>query len=287
MGQPAPREESASEQHYEANPYQVISPELDAQTIGIIRSQLEMILQSEAFLRSKRMQKFLSFTVNSALRGLSNLLKEGSIARNVFDRGESFNPCLDPIVRVEVGRLRSKLRQYYLEEGKNDIITIIFPKRSYVPIFRYREAEASVKPTFGNDYLPRTMAILPFTNLSPQRCSDQFCDSLTEELTNRVGRLTGLRVVARTSMLAFKGKLPDVREIGASLGVDAVMEGSVQREGNEIRISIALVDVRNGYRLWTNTLDLRTNGGFDTQEMIAREVTDHLNRKLRELRLPD
>ena len=286
MGQPAPREESASERHYEANPYQVISPELDAQTIDIIRSHLEIILQSEVFLRSKRMQRFLSFTVNSALKGLSNSLKEGSIARNVFDRGESFNSCLDPIVRVEVGRLRSKLRQYYLEEGKNDIITITFPKRSYVPTFGYREAKASVKPTLSNDYLPDTMAILPFTNLSPLRCSDQFCDSLTEELTNRAGRLTGLRVVARTSMIAFKGKPEDVREIGANLGVDAVMEGSVQREGNEIRISIALVDVRNGYRLWTTTLDFPTNGGFDTQEMIARDMTDHLNRKLRELRLP-
>lgn len=268
----------------------MISPELDAQTAGMIRSQVEKILRSDAFLRSKRMQRFLSFAVDQALKGSSDSLKERPIAHFVFDKEESFDPCLDPIVRIEIGRLRSRLRRYYVEEGSADILRIAFPKRSYIPTFRRLESGVSSisaqVPAPAPTAVPRAIAILPFADLDPKKDSDHFCDRLTEELTNLAGRVTNLRVVARTSTFPFKRSLVDVRKIGTDLGVDVVLEGSVQREGKRIRVSVALVNVRSGYRLWSTTYDMNSNGRFNTQEMIARKITDLLNRKLQETRNP-
>jgi len=269
-----------TDRSWEESPYRLISPELDTQTADLIRSQAERILQSDAFLRSKRMQRFLSFAVDQALKGSSDSLNERSIARYVFDKKESFNPCLDPIVRIEVGRLRSKLRQYYAEEGGADVIRIAFRKRSYLPTFRLLEIGTCSMPTPCPACAPKAIAILPFADLNPKKGSDHFCDRLTEELTNLAGRATNLRVVARTSTFPFKGKLMDVRKIGTDLSVDVVLEGSVQREGRRIRISTALVNARNGYRLWSTTYDLNSKGGFNTQELLARKIADQLNKTL-------
>ena len=281
-----PNERSTTGQNDGENPYLAISPELDVQTMGMVRTQVEKMLQSDSFLRSKRMHRFLSFTVDCALKGYSDSLNEHSIARSVFDKDDSFDPCLDPIVRIEIGRLRSKLRQYYMEEGTEDIIVIAYPKRSYIPTFRFRKVEPSTKPSLGNSSALSAIAILPFADFNSSKGLDRFCDSLTEELTNLIGRLTNLRVVARTSTFPFKGRPIDVRKIGADLGVDAFLEGSVQRGNGKIRISIGLVDVRNGYRLWTTVYDLKTNGSFNVQEVIARKIADQLNRKMQEIESP-
>jgi TolB-like protein len=273
-------ESSGTRQNEDENPYRRVSPELDTQTVAMLRTQVETILQSDSFVRSKRMHRFLSFTVDQALKGNSDSLNECSIARAVFDKGESFDPCLDPIVRIEMGRLRSKLRQYYEDEARDDTLVIHYPKRSYTPTFRFIIAASSAKPSAAHAGMLNAIAILPFTDFNPRKSGDHFCDTLTEELTNMVGRLTKLRVVARTSTLQFKGKPIDVRKIGVDLGVDAVLEGNVQRENDRIRISIGLVEVRNGFRVWTTTYDLKTNGSFNIQEALARRITDLLKKKL-------
>ena len=103
-----------------------------------IREQLDRILKSGPFLQSQRRQRFLEFIVKETLAGRSERLKGYNIALEVFDRPETFDPVVDPIVRIEAGRLREKLRDYYEAEGQNDPIRIELPKGSYAPHIELR-----------------------------------------------------------------------------------------------------------------------------------------------------
>ena len=249
----------------------------DESDTALIRSQLDKILRSNAFALSSRMQRFLRYTVEQTLAGRSESLNERSIARNCFDKDESHDPRFDPIVRVEAGRLRNKLRIYYDEEGKEDRVMIIFRKRSYIPSFKFPDSENIPVPSIPRKENPLAIAILPFTNLNPGAHQDCFCAGLTEELTNRASRIPQLKVVARTSAGSYRKKLLDIRRIGKDLDADVVLEGSVQRKRRKVRISVALVDVRSGYRLLTKSYDLQMNNGFDAQETIALKIANSLN----------
>src|SRR5438067_2458850 len=105
-----------------------------------IEEQLLRILASRAFAQSARMSRFLRFTVERALSGQSDQLKEYVIGVEVFDRRESYDPRVDPIVRVEARRLRAKLKSYYDADGLLDDVVVEFPKGTYVPLFRCRTA---------------------------------------------------------------------------------------------------------------------------------------------------
>ncbi len=104
-------------------------------SLEAIRAQVERILASEAFTHSERLSRFLRFTVEQAIQGRGETIKEYPVGVEVFDRGESYDPRTDPIVRVEAGRLRSKLREYYDTRGRDDPIRIGFQKGSYIPTF--------------------------------------------------------------------------------------------------------------------------------------------------------
>ena len=105
-----------------------------------IREQLDRILKSGPFLQSRRRQRFLEFIVNEALAGRSERLKAYNVALEVFDRPETFDPVVDPLVRIEAARLRDKLREYYEADGQRDSIRIELPKGSYSPHIEFRQA---------------------------------------------------------------------------------------------------------------------------------------------------
>ncbi|NWG13014.1 MAG: hypothetical protein HXY20_05705 [Acidobacteria bacterium] len=110
---------------------------LPAETIS---SQLDRILSSAEFVHSERLSRFLRFTVGSSLEGHKDQLKEYSLGISVFDREPSYDPRIDPIVRVEAGRLRAKLREYYQTHGRDDPVLIEFPKGSYAPVLQLRKS---------------------------------------------------------------------------------------------------------------------------------------------------
>ena len=124
----------------------------------IDREQLDRILASKTFAPSGRMRRFLRFAVEQALEGKGEELKEFRIGLEVFDKDSSFDPRIDPIVRVEARRLRAKLKRYYENEGRDDPIRIEFPTGTYVPVFR----ERSAAPGAGE----HTIVVLPFENRS-------------------------------------------------------------------------------------------------------------------------
>lgn len=124
----------------------------------------------------------------------------------------------------------------------------------------------------------QTIAVLPFVNMSDD--SDHFADGLSEELLNVLANNPGLRVAGRTSSFAFKGQLDDLREIGDALDVEHVLEGSVRRSGNQLRITAQLINVEDGFHVWSQTYDRQIADVFQIQDDVATEIANALHVRL-------
>jgi TolB-like protein len=260
-----------------------------------VRAQLDKILASRAFAGAERPGRFLRFIVEQALVG--NQLKETLLGVEVFGRNPAYDPRLDGVVRVEAVKLRSRLKEYYETEGAADRVRIDLPKGGYLPCFEalpdqpVELIETSAAPpsrrVWWTDWrviapllalvvlmagylLARrsphrpaapdssSIAVLPFVNLSSDRENEYFSDGLTDDLINALTKVRGLRVVARGSAFQFKGKNPDIRAVGRQLNVATVLEGSVQRSGERLRITAQLSSVADGYHGWRNRQTQRT-----------------------------
>jgi TolB-like protein len=121
-----------------------------------------------------------------------------------------------------------------------------------------------------------SIAVLPFTNLSSDPADEYFSDGISEEIINALSKLEGLRVAARTSSFAFKGRGVEINEIARKLGVSTVLEGSVRKAGNRIRITAQLVNVSDGFQLWSERYDRDMEDIFAVQDEIARSIADRL-----------
>jgi TolB-like protein/class 3 adenylate cyclase len=128
----------------------------------------------------------------------------------------------------------------------------------------------------------RSIAVLPFADLSAQHAQEYFSDGVAEEILNALTKVAGLRVPARTSCFAFRGTSVDAREIGKRLGVETLLDGSIRKAGNRLRISVQLIDARNGYQLWSERFDREIEDIFAIQDEIARRVLDALGLSLTE-----
>ena len=117
-----------------------------------------------------------------------------------------------------------------------------------------------------------SIAVLPFTNISGKADEDYFSDGMTEELLNVLAKVPQLKVVARTSVFQFKAKGGDIREIGRKLGVTNIVEGSVRRDGPEVRITAQLVRVADGFHIWSETYDRKLERVFALQDEIAQRI---------------
>lgn len=122
----------------------------------------------------------------------------------------------------------------------------------------------------------KSIAVLPFANLSAEKESEYFSDGLAEEILNALSQVEELCVAARSSAFSFKGKATEVSEIASRLHVAHVLEGSVRRSGNRVRITVQLVDARNGFQLWSERYDRQMEDIFEIQDEIARAVTGRL-----------
>ncbi|UCC11818.1 MAG: protein kinase [candidate division WOR-3 bacterium] len=125
-----------------------------------------------------------------------------------------------------------------------------------------------------------SIAVLPFLDMSPGKDQEYFCDGMAEELINSLTHIKDLRVVARTSAFSFKGKNLDIRDIGRKLNVDTVLEGSVRKAGNRLRITTQLIEVFEGYHLWSEKYDLVMNDVFAIQDEITLSIVDKLRVQL-------
>jgi TolB-like protein/Tfp pilus assembly protein PilF len=234
-----------------------------------VRAELAKILASDEFARSPRLSRFLEFTVEETLAGRAGSLKEYLIGVEVFGRPTSFDPRNEAIVRVQAVSLRSRLADYYKKEGLNDPVRIEYKKGSYAAILR--ERGAIPEPEYPVGELD-SIAVLPFVNMSSDPENEYFSDGLTEELISALSNVHGLHVVARTSVFQYKAKPADIRQIGAELNAQMVLEGSVRKAGERLRITAQLVDARNGYHIWSRTYRVEMKDLFAVQQEIASAI---------------
>src|SRR5437588_1733411 len=126
----------------------------------------------------------------------------------------------------------------------------------------------------------KSIAVLPFVDLSQAKDQEYFCDGISEEILDALGKVDGLRIVGRTSSFSFKGKNANASEVGKKLNVENVLEGSLQRDGNRVRITAELINTRNGFRLWSETYERELQGVFALQDEITRSIVEALKIKL-------
>jgi TolB-like protein/Tfp pilus assembly protein PilF len=280
-----------------------------------VRAQLARIVESPGFRAAGRLAPFLTFVVERTLS--DEPLKESILGVEVFGRPAEYDPRLDPIVRVEARRLRARLAEYYAGAGALDTVVIEIPKGSYTATFVAREEEAEAPApgasppdaavqgsrrfvawaaaavlvaavaAIGLRLLPRraavppSVAVLPFTNLGASRADDAFSEGVAEEVLGRLAQIRGLRVVARSSSFQFAGRALDLRDVGRRLGATAVVEGSVRRAGDRLRVSAQLVSVASGFQLWSQTYERSASDLFVIQDDVARSVANALRVELK------
>lgn len=126
----------------------------------------------------------------------------------------------------------------------------------------------------------KSIAVLPFVDLSPAKDQEYFCDGISEEILDSLGKVGGLYVVGRTSSFSFKGNNANPSEVGKKLHVENVLEGSLRREGNRVRVTAELINARNGFHLWSETYERELQGVFALQDEITRAIVDALKVKL-------
>jgi len=132
----------------------------------------------------------------------------------------------------------------------------------------------------GEAVARRAIAVLPFADMSPEGDQEYFSDGMSEELIDALTKIPGLRVTARTSSFQFKGERRDIREVGRTLGVSHVVEGSVRKSGDRLRITAQLIDTTEGYHLWSERYDRDLGDVFEIQDEIARSVARELKIRL-------
>ena len=245
-----------------------------------IRLQLARILDSAEFRASDKQRKFLSFVVDETLAGRASQLKGYTVAVAVYGRSETFDPQVDPIVRVEAGRLRRALERYYLTAGKKDPVRIKIPKGGYVPTFQgvpIPPSGAQTPTSEPEDSVPAagpTIAVMPLLNLTGDEDQDYFTDGLTEELTAELARYQEFQVIAAQSTLRFKGRKVNLKEISRDLGVRFLLTGSIRKDLKTVKVAIRLIDTSNSAQIWGESYkrDLTAADLIALQEEIAHRT---------------
>lgn len=280
------------------------TPELRGE---LVLAELSTIVGSDTFRRAKRLKSFLRFLVSRAIAVRGDELTEYAIGREVFGKPPEYDPRRDPLVRVEFSRLRARLKLYYETEGVGDPVTIGIWRRSYRVWFERRHAPdlpgsqdaSTLVPASEGDAWPPlvgsepagtatpadgilSVLVLPFVDLSPRGDQGYFCDGITVEIINRLARVKGLHVVARSSAFQFRGAAQDIQQIGQRLKVRVVVEGSVRKERGRWRINRNVIDTSTGFLVWTDVFERPGSKLLALQSQVAAATARLLRLQLGE-----
>jgi TolB-like protein/Tfp pilus assembly protein PilF len=247
---------------------------LNKETDEKVRQQLRRILASKAFKQVGRLHSFLTFIVEEAVASRGDKLKEFSIGVEVFGKGESFDPRMDPLVRVQARRLRMRLERYYREEGQNDEIVIELPKGGYQPVFHRRE-DAGMKRSLSAALFSRnTILVQLFDDDSPNHELTYFCNGLRQEIIQALAKLDTVRVAA-------SDHVRDASESSGQMNVAMIVSGSVRKSRDTLRITTNLIDSASNCYLWSESVDKGLENVFSVQEKVAQRIQQKLQAELR------
>jgi serine/threonine-protein kinase len=203
------------------------------------------------------------------------------LGRVLFDRGSEFDPRTDSVVSMEAQRLRWRLQEYYETEGRDDPVAIKFQPGSCAPTFAYAsELQARGGKPETRPLNPQTVAVLPLQNQSGDPEQDHFCDGITDDIIYALSRIPGLNVIGHASVFAFKGVAQDAREVGAKLGAGTVVDGTVRKSGNRLKIFTEMLDATTGEVHWAQTYERPIEDVFAVEAEIAEAVARALQMTL-------
>ena len=261
-----------------------------------VRSALERVLGGAGFRNADRLSRFLRFAVERSLAGEGSELKEYRIGTEVYDRGADFDPRVDPIVRVEARRLRSKLLEYYDGPGGADPVRITLPKGGYAPVFEQAASPvngrrnwvwlsvvavglAATLMTFGSKATSDVVSMVVIPGSEAQDAG--FADGLAESLCTELSRSPRVRVVAWPMYEEYRRQhngLPStsVGRIAKDLRADAVLFLSVRRSGERLRITGHLMNPKEGWKRWAGEYERDPSGGFAAQREVALAMADEV-----------
>ena len=178
-------------------------------------------------------------------------------------------------------QVQGKVAAIFVDAGEQSLKNIARPVRVYRVEFDKERATSVAQPPLSSRDKP-SIAVLPFQNLSGDSEQDYFCDGLVDDILTSLSKLAGLRVIARNSSFSYKGRSVDVRDAVKQLGVRYILEGSVRKSGNRIRISAQLIDARDGTHLWAERYDRAIDDIFAIQDEITLVLATEMQVKLTE-----
>jgi TolB-like protein len=250
-------------------PLRAIPPETRAPGAKAVRRELELLLSSTDFDASRRSRDFLQYIVEETLAGRGEALTQGAIAARVFGRKDDFDALVDPIVRIQAGRLRRSLERYYLLAGQHDLLRIDLVRGSYVPAFRKLVEAPAVAPVPEGGALPDAwpaLVVRPFEGSPGDAAQADFAARLTEDLAAELGRYQGARVL-------LQGDL-DTLAPSPRVGARFELRGRARHEREGWRVAAQLVDRTTGEQLWGEEYhtSLRAGRGTSAPEDIPRVI---------------
>lgn len=219
------------------------------------------------------------FTGERAFKGTSGLATLTAVLRDnpqEFSKSSADAPAEVQDLVMRCLRKDPDQRFQSMRDVKNELETIYFASRSGVMQMvsgEWKRPAAAARAT-------PSIAVLPFLNLSSDKENEYFSDGLAEEIINALTKLENLRVTARTSAFAFRGAQQNIAEIGEKLHVSSVLEGSVRKAGNRVRISVQLIEVGEGNNLWSERYDREMTDVFEIQDEISQAIVSNLKVKL-------
>jgi len=255
--------------------------ELTSEHKRAIQEALRKLLRSPLLIQSTRLCRFLSFAVETTLKGEGGSLKEYAIGIAAYGRREDFDPTQDSIVRTEARRLRTKLKEYYLQEGAADPIVIYFRPGSYAPVFQVNEAAKQraleiCKSGRSSPSQSPSLFVVPFSHVSGDNFGEACARGLTDEFMHCLSTSQDLRVF--TSTVVRPDSAAEDRW-DRRHGVRVSFEGNVRTEGHHIRVTSRIYDA-DGLHIasWRVDAEITPGGLFADLEKIALEIATCMQR---------
>src|SRR5437870_705297 len=215
--------------------------------------------------------------------GKANVAGPGiNIAQRVMDCGDAGHILLSKRVAEDLAQARfwrpylHDLGEYSAKHGVGIYVVNLYTDEVGNPELPAKLKQAQQDLLLKSTSQTRSIAVLPFNDLSSAADQDYFGDGIAEEILTALAKVDGLRVAARRSSFWFKGKEAELSEIAEKLSVCHVLEGSVRREGNRVRVMAELIDACDGFTIWTDTFERELQGIFAVQDEITRSIVDAL-----------
>ena len=244
-----------------------------------VEVQREMAARNAAIPAERRIEFRMGINLGDIIKDKGDIYGDGvNVAARLEALAEPGGICVSRVVRDQV---RDKLDFAFADSGEQQVKNIARPVR----VFRVNlGAVATVTAEPPPLALPEkpSLAVLPFQNMSGDPEQEYFADGIVEDITTAIARLPWLFVIARNSSFTYKGKSVDVKQVGRELGVRYVLEGSVRKAGNRVRITGQLIDTATGAHIWADRFDGALDDIFELQDQVASSVAGAIEPKLRQ-----